>query len=71
MKTGRLLKFHRGPTEIHAYLYRDAATFHAVVYVMSSGPGPQSQRVRSLSGATEHEVEAATREWIESHYPRE
>jgi hypothetical protein len=70
VKTGRLLKFHRGPTEIHAYLYRDAAVFHAVVYVMSSGPGQPSQRVSSLSGPTEPEVEAAAREWIESHYPR-
>jgi len=70
VKTGRLLKFHRGATEVHAYLYRDAAAFHAAVYVMSSTPGQKSERVRSLSAPTENEVEAAAREWIESHYPR-
>jgi hypothetical protein len=71
VKTGRLLKFHRGATEIHAYLYRDAAAYHAAVYVMpSSASGQPSERVRSLTAPTEHEVEAAAREWIESHYPR-
>jgi hypothetical protein len=70
VKTGRLLKFHRNSAEIHAYLYRDGGSFCAAVYVMSHEPGRQNQPVQSLSGASEQEVEEATRTWIESRYPR-
>ena len=70
MKTGRLLKFHRPSAEIHAYLYRDGASFCAAVYVMSHEAGRRNQPVQSLSGPSEQAVEAATREWIESRYPR-
>ena len=27
MKTGRLLKFHRAGTDVHAYLYREGGRF--------------------------------------------
>jgi len=69
VKTGRLLKFHRPAVEIHAYLYRDGASFCAAVYV-SHEPGRQNQPVQSLSGSSDEEVEDATRKWIESRYPR-
>ena len=70
MKTGRLLKFHRPAADIHAYLYREGDLYRAAVYVMSAEPGPQTKPVQSLSGTSEHEVEAAARAWIESRYPR-
>jgi hypothetical protein len=70
VKTGRLLKFHRPAAEIHAYLYRDGPSFCAAVYVMSHEPGRQNEPVQSLSGPSEQEVEAATRKWIESRYPK-
>ena len=70
MKTGRLLKFQRTAAEIQAYLYREGSVFFAAVYVMSHEPGRHDQPVHSLSGASEQEVEAATRKWIESRYPR-
>jgi len=70
VKTGRLLKFHRGATEIHAYLYRDGAVHKAAVYLISSASAQQDPPLHSLSAPTEQEVEAAAREWIESRYPR-
>ena len=70
MKTGRLLKFHRAAAEVHAYLYRDGASFRAAVYVMSTDPARRNEPVQSLSGPSEHEVEAAARDWIDARYPR-
>ena len=70
MKTGRFLKFHRGATEIHAYLYRDGAVHKAAVYLISSGAGRRNSPLHSLTAPTEQEVETAAREWIESRYPR-
>ena len=70
MKTGRLLKFHRGEAEIHAYLYRDGSSFCAAVYVMSQDAARQNEPVQSLSGLSEQAVETATREWIDARYPR-
>ena len=37
MKTGRLLKFRRGGTEIHAYVYQDGGEIRAALYVTAPG----------------------------------
>jgi len=70
MKTGRLLKFQRPAGEIHAYIYRDGASFRAAVYVMSPERGRDNTPVDSLSAATEDGVETAVREWVEARYPK-
>ena len=70
MKTGRLLKFRRGGTEIHAYVYQDGRLARAAIYVM--GPGTPSQRHpdHELSAPTEAEVEAKVHAWVDAHHPR-
>jgi len=68
MKTGRLLKFHRAGTDVHAYLYREGGRFRAALYVIPTDrrePGPAA----TLSGAEEAEVESAVRAWVEERYP--
>lgn len=70
MKTGRLLKFRRGATEIHAYVYQDRARARAALYVMGPASPAQHQPDHELSGSTEAEVEAALHAWIEARYPR-
>src|SRR5262249_43102484 len=37
MKTGRLIKFHRGGADVHAYLYREGGRFQAALYLIASG----------------------------------
>jgi hypothetical protein len=67
MKTGRLLKFHRGGTEVQAYIYREPGGFRAALYLM--GPGNNAPAA-TLEAPTEAEVEAAARNWVETRYPR-
>jgi len=68
MKTGRLLKFHRAATDVHAYLYRDGGTFQAALYLIPSGRGEQ-EPVVTLSSTEEADVERAVRAWIEERFP--
>jgi hypothetical protein len=68
MKTGRLIKFHRGGADVHAYLYREGGRFQAALYLIASGrreTGPAA----TLSGAEEEEVESAVRAWVEERFP--
>ena len=68
MKTGRLLKFHRAGTDVHAYLYRDGSRFQAALYLVPSAPGAQVPAA-TLSGTEEAEVERAVRAWIDERFP--
>jgi len=68
MKTGRLLKFHRAGTDVHAYLYREGGRFQAALYLIPSGRGEQGPAA-TLSGAEEAEVESAVRAWVDEHFP--
>ena len=68
MKTGRLLKFHRPGGNVQAYIYQDGATVRASVYLLSAGQ--DHSPVHQLDGASPDEVEAATRTWIDAHFPR-
>ena len=71
MKTGRLLKFQRPGAEVHAYIYREGASFRAAVYVMAeSGRSREKAPSESLSASTEAGVESAVREWVEARFPR-
>lgn len=68
MKTGRLLKFHRAGTDVHAYLYREGGRFQAALYLIPSGrqeKGPAA----TLTGTEEAEVESAVRAWIDERFP--
>ena len=68
MKTGRLLKFQRPGGDVQAYLYQEAGTFHASVFVLTpSANGGDAQA--TLTGETEAAVESALRAWVEEHYP--
>jgi hypothetical protein len=70
MKTGRLLKFHRAGTDVHAYLYREGGRFQAALYLLAPGrrePGAAA----TLSGTEEAEVESAVRAWIDERFPPE
>ncbi len=66
MKTGRLLKFGRGPTEIQAYLYADGPVVRAALYVMGAGAHASPLPDHELSGASQGEVEAAVRAWVDA-----
>jgi hypothetical protein len=68
MKTGRLLKFHRPNGDVHAYLYSEAESVRAVLYLMA--PGHERDPVHEIRGASSEEVEHEVRAWIDSHYPR-
>lgn len=68
MKTGRLLKFHRAGTDVHAYLYQEGGRFRAALYLIAPGqrdPGAAA----TLSGAEEAEVESAVRAWVDERFP--
>lgn len=68
MKTGRLLKFHRPGGNVQAYIYQDGDRVRASVYLL--GAGDDRSPVHELVGASPDDVEAATRAWIDAHYPR-
>jgi hypothetical protein len=68
MKTGRLLKFHRAGTDVHAYLYREGGRFQAALYLIASGRREQGPAA-TLTGTEEAEVESAVRAWVEEHFP--
>jgi hypothetical protein len=68
MKTGRLLKFHRAGTDVHAYLYREGSRFQAALYLIPADRREQGPAA-TLSGAEEAEVETAVRAWVEERYP--
>ena len=68
MKTGRLLKFHRAGTDVHAYLYREEGRFQAALYLIPSDRREQGPSA-TLTGSEEAEVESAVRAWVEEHYP--
>jgi hypothetical protein len=70
VKTGRLLKFHRPGGEVHAYLYNEGPLFRASVYLMSSERGQANEPLARLQGASEIEVEAEVRAWLDAHYPK-
>ena len=46
MKTGRLLKFHRAGTDVHAYLYRDGGRFQAALYLIPTDRREQGPACR-------------------------
>jgi hypothetical protein len=68
MKTGKFLKFSRPGGEVHAYLYVEDGSFRAQVYLPHAG-GRTPEHV--IDGPSEKAVEAALREWVEKHYPKE
>jgi hypothetical protein len=68
MKTGRLLKFHRAGTDVHAYLYREGGRFQAALYLIPSDRQKQAPAA-TLSGAEEAEVESAVRAWVDERFP--
>jgi hypothetical protein len=68
MKTGRLLKFHRAGTDVHAYLYREGGRFQAALYLIPADRREQGPAA-TLSGVEEAEVETAVRAWVEERYP--
>jgi hypothetical protein len=70
MKTGRMLKFHRSGTDIHAYLYREGAEVRASLYVLPAERGKRPRPLPTFAGATEAEVETHVRAWIETHFPK-
>jgi hypothetical protein len=68
MKTGRLLKFHRAGTDVHAYLYREGGGFQAALYLIAPGRREQGPAA-TLAGAEEAAVESAVRAWVEERFP--
>ena len=69
MKTGKLMKFPREGGDIQAYLYRDAGLFRASLYVMTRGVRSH-EPVHTIADASEDQVAAEVRSWVEVHYPR-
>jgi hypothetical protein len=70
MKTGRLLKFRHPAGNVQAYIYRDAGTYRAAIYLLAPGRGADAQPIHTISGADEAAVEAALREWISTQLAR-
>jgi hypothetical protein len=69
MKTGKLMKFPRPAGDVQAYLYRDAETYRASLYVTTLGVR-EREPVATLSGASEDALLAEVRAWVDRHYPR-
>jgi hypothetical protein len=69
VKSGKLVKFLRGEAAVHAYIYRDSGAVHAAVYVLDPRSG-SDKPAAALSGATEEDVEAEVRAWVERRFPR-
>ncbi|HET7291093.1 MAG TPA: hypothetical protein VFM88_01585 [Vicinamibacteria bacterium] len=70
MKTGRLLKFHRPGGEVHAYLYREGSGFRASIYLMAAEKGSGNEPLQRLAAASEAELEAAVRAFVDERFPR-
>lgn len=70
MKTGRLLKLQRRGTDVHVYLYQDAAAFKAAIYVRSAGAADGAAPTHEITGSSGRLVEEAARAWIDARYPR-
>jgi hypothetical protein len=69
MKTGRLLKFNRGGTAIHAYLYVDGTTYKAAVYVRARDAPDSKRPFFESSQPSLQALEAEVRAWVDAHYP--
>jgi hypothetical protein len=69
MKTGKLLKFQRPGAAIHAYLYKEGASFMASLYVMDPRK-PARDAAHTVRGETEAGVERDVRAWVEKNYPK-
>ena len=69
MKTGRLLKLPRPGADIHVYLYQDGPAVRAAVYVLGCGPRSK-EPVHTVSGASEADVEAEARAWVDANFPK-
>ena len=70
MKTGRLLKFQRPGGEVHAYLFREGKGFHASIYLMTQAAGGSNEPLKRLAGASEADIEAAVRAFVDARFPR-
>lgn len=71
MRTGRLLKFQRPGSEVHAYLFReDSGGFSGILYVLTGPPTAEQESAHTILGQTEAEVEAGVRAWVDQHFPR-
>lgn len=70
MKTGRLLKFNRKEADVHAYLYQEAGSFRAAIYVNPKGRSAGRSPDLELSGTSGDAVEEDVRAWVDAHYPR-
>src|SRR3989442_16017700 len=68
MKTGRLLKFHRAGTDVHAYLYREGGRFQAALYLIPADRREQGPAA-TLSGAEEAGVGSPVRGGIQERDP--
>jgi hypothetical protein len=69
MKTGKLMKFSRAAGDVQAYLYRDADTFRASLYLLSGGERSR-EPIHTLADADEDHLLAEVRAWVQEHYPR-
>jgi len=70
MKTGKLMKFPRPAGDIQAYLYKDADTFKASLFLLSAGEQSR-EPVHTLADRDEDALLAEVRAWVQTHYPRE
>jgi hypothetical protein len=70
VKTGRLLKLQRRGTDIHVYLYQDAAAFKAAIYVRGASAAEGAAPTHEIAGTSGRLVEEAARAWIDARHPR-
>ena len=69
MKTGKLMKFPRPDGDIQAYLYKDAGTFKASLYLLSGG-ARSNEPLHTLADSDEDVLLAEVRAWVQANYPR-
>jgi hypothetical protein len=65
------MKFHRPAGDLQAYLYRDAGSFKASLFMIGKASDSRSREpLHTFENANELGLEAEVRAWVESHYPK-
>ena len=55
---------------MHVYLYREGALYKASIYLMSAERGQPTEPLQRLESASEEEVEASARAFVDLRYPK-
>jgi len=55
---------------VHLYLYREGTLYKASIYLMSTERGQPTEPLHRVESASEEEVEASARAFVEARFPK-